>query len=203
MTFLSIIQNIALCFGIYFIIILFPWVFAIFSQKHSEIDNLNTPLKSKTRKKTYSYNIDISSEIYAPENYHSLQNLRIDDTGLIIENHIFSKNEDQPHLENSEHSNKSLEELNAILDENPSHFEALLFSGVHLSSLSKYSLAQKNFEKAYQLNSSSTEINYRLARCYYQLGFLENTIPLYSFLLNNNPEKYLYLKRHFQMYSNI
>ena len=56
MTFLSIIQNIALCFGIYFIIILFPWVFAIFSQKHSEIDNLNTPLKSKTRKKTYSYN---------------------------------------------------------------------------------------------------------------------------------------------------
>ncbi|RAH13794.1 MAG: hypothetical protein CMB56_006850 [Methanobacteriota archaeon] len=194
MTFMSILYNLGLCFFVYVIVILFPWFFTIFLPKKINNNQTLKVSKPQSRKKSYSYNIDISSEIYAPENFANLEDLFTDDNYDVL----FEWN----NLEESENerlaigSKKSFKEGNVILDEFNSKFKDSLDSGVQLVSESKYSSAQVYFEEAYEINPSSTEINYRLARCYYKQGFLEKTLPIYRFLISKHPEKYQYLKQY-------
>ena len=197
MSFFQILQNLGICFGVYIFIMLFPWLFAIFSNKHLEINNLDDMPKYKFRSKSYSYNIDLSSEIYATPDFFKSEFPQIDEkTGLIIDKMSDNTNKKTVSAEKySEKSNYSLEKLNEILDNDPSDFEALLFSGIGLSSESMHTAALERFKKAYALKPESIDVIYRLARTHYKLKNYETMLPLYDKLLNQEPEKHLYLKQ--------
>lgn len=195
MTFMSIIYYLGLCFLIYFIMILFPWILTIILPKKFRKEHTFSAPRSKIKKKRYSYDIDISSEIYAPENFLNLGDLFIDENYELFSeenNLVKEKNKAPITVDRSKHS---LEELEMVSDKQSSKFEILLDSGIQLVSESKHSLALPYFEEAYEINPASTEINYRLARCYYKLGFLVKTKPIYQFLINKHPDKYQYLKQ--------